>query len=284
MHEKFKEDENSSTRSYMHRAQESIESSTTFYSGETVESSTLSKIEEEGLRKMLRINNQEYEEKIQLGKSIYKILGQDNLKQESLDKIHKEALGLYMKQKQGIDQENIILRPWQGDLLRQIEHPTARKVIWVRGAKCGEGKSWFQEFVESRFGWERVVCAMDIKLKKSSICHVLGKRPLTTTDIFLFNVGKANTINEVNYEVLEKIKDGRILASKYDSKELKFKTPNIVVVFSNDKPDVKQLAMDRWKIFSIINEGLVEDLIPNGKMSTSDFATNGYHWKPFEPK
>ena len=84
--------------------------------------------------------------------------------------------------------------------------------------------------------------------------------------------------------MLGKIKDGRILASKYDSKELKFKTPNIVVVFSNDKPDVKQLALDRWKIFSIINEGLVEDLIPNGKMSTSDFATNGYHWKPFEAK
>ena len=100
---------------------------------------------------------------------------------------------------------------------------------------------------------------------------------LTTTDIFLFNVGKANTINEVNYEVLEKIKDGRILASKYDSKELKFKTPNIVVVFSNDKPDVKQLASDRWKIFSIINEGLVEDLIPKGKKSTSD--SNGYERK-----
>ena len=276
VHEKFKEEENSSTRS-VHRSRERIESTSTISSEESLESSTLSNIDEEGLRKMLRKKNQEYEEKIQLSKVIYKILGQDNLKQESLDKIHKEALGLYMKQKQGIDQENIILRPWQGDLLRQIEHPTARKVIWVRGAKCGEGKSWFQEFVESRFGWERVVCAMDIKLKKSSICHVLGKRPLTTTDIFLFNVGKANTINEVNYEVLEKIKDGRILASKYDSKELKFKTPNIVVVFSNDKPDVKQLASDRWKIFSIINGGLVEDLIPKGKKSTSD--SNGFERK-----
>ena len=76
VHEKFKEDENSSTRSNVHRSQESIESATTFYSGESVESSTLSKIEEEGLRKMLRMNNQEYEEKIQLGKAIYKILGQ----------------------------------------------------------------------------------------------------------------------------------------------------------------------------------------------------------------
>ena len=138
-----------------------------------------------------------------------------------------------MKQKQGIDHENIILRPWQEDLLRQIAHPTERKVIWVRGAQCGEGKTWFQEFVESRFGWERVVCGFDIKVKKSSICHALGKRPLTTTDIFLFNVGKAKTFDEVNYEVLEKIKDGRMIASKYDSRELKFKSPNVVVVFSN---------------------------------------------------
>ena len=274
VHENFKEDEHSSTRSNVYRSQESIESATTFCSGESVESSTLSKIDEEGLRKMLRKRNQEYEEKIQLGKAIYKILGQDDIKQESLDKIHKEALDLYIKQKQGIDHENIILRPWQEDLLRQIEHPTERKVIWVRGAKCGEGKSWFQEFIESRFGWERVVCAMDIKLKKSSICHVLGKRPLTTTDIFLFNVGKAKAFDEVNYEVLEKIKDGRILASKYDSRELKFKIPNVVVVFSNDKPDVKQLALDRWLIFSIINGDLVDNtkeyLRPKGKLRTMD--------------
>ena len=48
----------------------------------------------------------------------------------------------------------------------------------------------------------------------------IAKKTLTTTDIFLFNVGKATTFEEVNYEVLEKIKDGRILASKFDSKEL----------------------------------------------------------------
>ena len=272
VHEKYEKNEHS------HRSQESIQTTSTYCSEESVESSTLSKTDEEGLRKILRKENQEYEEKIELGRKIYKILGEDNLKQESINKVYKEALDLYMKQKQGIDHENIILRPWQEDLLRQIEHPTDRKVIWVRGAKCGEGKSWFQEFVESRFGWERVVCGMDIKVKKSSICHALGKRPLTTTDIFLFNVGKAQTFDEVNYEVLEKIKDGRILASKFDSKELKFKSPNVVVVFSNDKPDIKQLALDRWLIFSIINGELVdntkESVIPKGRTSTKD--RNGF--------
>ena len=95
VHEKYEKNEHSS----VHRSQESIQTTSTYCSEESVESSTLSKIDEEGLRKILRNKNQEYEEKIQLGQAIYKILGQDNLKQESLEKIHKEALGVYMKQK-----------------------------------------------------------------------------------------------------------------------------------------------------------------------------------------
>ena len=140
--------------------------------------------------------------------------------------------------------------------MTKIENPTIREVIWVRGAKGCEGKTWFQDYVESKYGWNRVVSGMVIKAKNSSICHALGKRPLTTTDIFLFNVGKANTMDEVNYEVLEKIKDGKLLASKYDSKELRIRTPNVVIVFSNDSPKLKQLATDRWCIFSISDNEL----------------------------
>ena len=79
-----------------------------------------------------------------------------------------------------------------------------------------------------------------------------------TTDTFLFDVGKANSDDEVNYELLEKIKNGRTVAAKFDSKELKFKTPNTVVVFSNEKPDIKQLSKDRWKIFYIKDDDLVD--------------------------
>ena len=79
-----------------------------------------------------------------------------------------------------------------------------------------------------------------------------------TTDIFLFDVGKANTDHGVNYELLEKIKNGRIVASKFDSKELKFNTPNTVVVFSNEKPYVSELSKDRWKIFRIRDDDLID--------------------------
>ena len=49
----------------------------------------------------------------------------------------------------------------------------------------------------------------------------------------------------MNYEVLEKIQNSRILVSKFDSTEFKLHTPNIVIVFFNDRPEVHQLAQDR---------------------------------------
>ena len=72
---------------------------------------------------------------------------------------------------------------------------------------------------------------MNIKVNTASLSHALQKRPLSTTDIFMFNIGKSrNKYEEVNYELLEQIKDGRVFASKYNSQELKFKTPNTAVV------------------------------------------------------
>ena len=71
--------------------------------------------------------------------------------------------------------------------------PTHREVIWVRGITGNEGKTWFQQFVKEKFGWDKAVTGMDIKVKNSSLAHALRKRSLLTTDTFLFNVGKADT-------------------------------------------------------------------------------------------
>ena len=81
------------------------------------------------------------------------------------------------------------------------------------------------------------------QIEKSSICNILSKRSLMTTDIFLFD---------------QKIKNGRTLAAKFYSKELKFHTPNVVIVFSNERPEIGQLSKDRWKIFQIRDEELLD--------------------------
>ena len=119
-----------------------------------------------------------------------------------------------------------------------------RKITWVVDKSCGEGKLWFQKYVKSLYGTRKVVSGINLRANTASICHVLSKQPLSTADIFLFNIGKAKKKTDaVNYEVLEDLKDGDAFAAKYNSQQLKIRTPNVVMVFSNEKPNTNQLAM-----------------------------------------
>ena len=217
-------------------------------------------IDEKALERTALKINKEYEEKVELGKALYKILNKGVVQEESFPPEWQRALDLYLKQGHQIDHETVVLKPWQMELMKHIDNPSDRKILWVQGEKCGEGKTWFQKYVQSLLGRRRVVAGgINIHSNSASIAHALSKRPLATTDIFLFNIGKArNREQEVNYSFIEDLKDGNVFASKYDSKELMIKVPNIVMVFSNSTPDVKELARDRWEIFSIENDELVK--------------------------
>ena len=216
-----------------------------------------SSIERGKIIKKLWKDNEEYKEKLERGKILYEEVNQQGIQEESLCQEYKVLLDIYRKQKKNIDIENVTLRLWQESLLKYMK-PSDREIIWVIGAKGNEGKSWFQEFLESKFGWHRAICGMDIKMKKGNICHALRKRSLMSTNVFLFDVGKSKTFEEINYGVLEKIKNGRIVADKYNTEELKFYTPNIVVVFSNGRPETRELSKDRWKIFHIRDNDLMD--------------------------
>ena len=76
-------------------------------------------------------------------------------------------------------------------------------------------------------------------------------------DIFIFNIPRSFATEAVPYTLLEEIKDGQAISSKYDSKILRFKTPNIVVVFSNGNPTERMMSRDRWQIFKIKDNNLI---------------------------
>ena len=229
--------------------------------------------------------NKEYEEEVKLGKALYKILNKGVVQEESFPPEWQRALDLYLKQGHQIDHETVVLKPWQMELMKHIDNPSDRKILWVQGEKCGEGKTWFQKYVQSLLGRRRVVAGgINIHSNSASIAHALSKRPLATTDVFLFNIGKAqNREREVNYSFIEDLKDGNVFAAKYDSKELMIKVPNIVMVFSNSTPDVKELARDRWNIFSIENDELVKRQIskswPPVVLTSNKNQSNGFKKK-----
>ena len=220
----------------------------------------------EALKKYLIEKTNEYKAKITLGKEVYLILGEGEVLEQALPEEMKDALDIYIKQAPEVNQSNVELKPWQKDLLEYMNHPTQRQIIWIVGKSCGEGKSWFQKHVKSVYGTRKVVSGINLRANTASICHVLSKQPLSTADIFLFNIGKAKTKTDaVNYEVLEDLKDGDAFAAKYHSQQLKIRTPNVVMVFSNERPNTDQLALDRWKLLYITDDNIEEiQVIKNG--------------------
>ena len=130
--------------------------------------------------------------------------------------------------------EDIESKPWQISINSLVV-----------GNSCGEGKTWLQNHIKYKYGNRRVVKGISLQMKSGHITHALTKHPLPTAEIFLFNIPKSvNTFMEVNYEMLESLKDGELFESKYDSQRIKVKTPNIVMVFRNDEPNTNKLAKE----------------------------------------
>ena len=201
-------------------------------------------------------NAKVYDEKIKLGENIFNVLMETNTKEDSLSRRHKEAFDLYQSKKLALNvDDDIKLFPWQNELLNVVQNKTYREIFWVKGAPCNEGKTWFQNYVQSYLGIERVV-QLDLKNSVGNIMQVLRKLPLSSVDTFLFNDARSGQSEMQCYEVLENIKDGKAIASKYASEIIRFRTPNVVIVFSNVDPDMTQLSKDRWRVFYINKGGL----------------------------
>lgn len=210
------------------------------------------------LEEELLKTNSKYLERIEIGEKIAIIISKGTVREESLTKSYKEALDLYRKQRPRFN--NILaitLRTWQVQALQLITSPTERKIIWLTGRHGNEGKSWFQCYIEAYYGFHRVA-RVDLRIGHANICQVLKKQSLASIDIFLFNDSRSVSGDKFNfYRILEDIKDGLATASKYNNDNIRFKTPNTLMVFSNIFPNTKKLSRDRWEIYDINDDELV---------------------------
>ena len=80
------------------------------------------------------------------------------------------------------------------------------------------------------------------------------------TDIFMFIIAKGIYNNDVNYNILEKIKDGKARSTKYKGKKMRFERPNVIIVFSNMYPDTRGFSQDRWLIFKINTKMMLQEV------------------------
>ena len=229
------------------------------------------KTKEQKIQQRLKYFSDLHLETIELGKSIAKCLNENpDFIEESLPQEDKHALSLYQRSRSTIDVNTITLKPWQSKVLTFIDLPSDREVFWIVGKKGNEGKSFLQNYIRFFFGDRRVVTT-DINGRKKDIAHYLTKLPLECKDIFLFN-NPASTSEVIAYDLLEAIKDGGILSHKYNTNRLTFKTPNTVMVFSNNYPNQSALKKDRWRIYEIIEDELYDK---TGKLTKLEHSFPG---------
>ena len=214
----------------------------------------------------ITLDEVQYRRQLELGKGISTLLQTDDyLSEQSLKPKYKEALKSYRQTDiQHVSAyENATLKPWQKKVMILVEQPSHREVIWVVGQKGGEGKTFLQNYIKYFYSDRRVITT-DIATDTKNLAHFLTKFPLECKDIFLFN-HPCSTTETIAYDMLEGIKDGYKVSAKYDTKCLFFKTPNTVIVFSNEYPKTEALKKDRWRIYEIKGEDLIDKTAPATK-------------------
>ena len=143
------------------------------------------------LRKEMKLTSEQYLEKLESGRMISNILQTDQtIIEASLDNVKKENLLLFQKSSSIVD-EDVKLRAWQFKLMDYLNSPSDRDIIWVRGLRGDEGKTFFQKYIYALYGSRRV-CKLELCRKSENIYYVLSRQSLTCKDIFLFNVSKSN--------------------------------------------------------------------------------------------
>lgn len=130
------------------------------------------------------------------------------------------------------------LYPWQRDIVTTcLEEPDDRSIYWYWEAEGNKGKSALCKYMAVKFN-ATILCNGSFR----DLAFILPDEPT----IVIFDFARTNE-GSVNYTLLEKLKDGILVSTKYEGKMKIFNPPH-VICFANWKPDTKAVSLDRWKI------------------------------------
>lgn len=167
--------------------------------------------------------------------------------------------------------------PWQIDLDHELKsQPDDRKIVWYYDAVGKSGKTKFVKYERVTYP-EDIAFATMFNGAANAACMIGNAMNRGWNgQAFLINLVRSAE-NEAIYKPIEMIKDGMMSATKYNSGELIFNEPH-VVIFANFYPDTFSMSLDRWEI-RIINkvEGIprVTEVLHGDAARAADLEING---------
>lgn len=133
------------------------------------------------------------------------------------------------------------LRKYQARIDQMVRtDPDPRKIHWYYDEYGNTGKTWFTRFLICFRGAIRFSNA-----KTADIAYAIRGSPR----IVIFDYSRSQE-EQINYAVLEDIKNGLIFSPKYESESKMFAIPH-VLVFANWRPNEAKMSQDRWDIVHI---------------------------------
>ena len=141
----------------------------------------------------------EYRRKLELGRQIKEIALKKDMPTVCLSKDKMEALELFENHGQVKEIEAVEWRPWQMDILKYVNEPTKRRIIWVVGEKGNEGKTFFNHKIEEQYGGLRVFQIGLIHSARDTL-RIMKKYVYIETDIFLFDIPRSMRLSHKHYE------------------------------------------------------------------------------------
>lgn len=139
------------------------------------------------------------------------------------------------------------LRYWQAQFIQEMgkDGKNDRTIYWVRDTEGNQGKTWLTKYLyrvnPEVTAWVHNGATKD--LMKSII------QKASNLELVLFDLSRTNE-ERVNYDFIERVKNGMIQSTKYEVETIMIDSPT-VVCFANFGPDVTKMSLDRWKILNL---------------------------------
>lgn len=141
-----------------------------------------------------------------------------------------------------IPMENVVLRPWQQDLMDILNGPVnPRHIHWIWEDVGNIGKSFMASYLARNHG------ALVISNGKTADIAYLMKKDYR---IVVWDLARCTDFDKINYGAMEDIKNCRIFSAKYQSVVKHFECPHIVV-FANAPPPHGKFSADRLQVNNI---------------------------------
>lgn len=142
-------------------------------------------------------------------------------------------------------------KPWQNRVLGRLQaRADDRTIIWVRDSQGGKGKSRLARHLVLEKG------AVILSGRLEDMAYLYKREP-----IVIFDVSRAAQEHSDHlYTMAEKLKDGMMVSTKYQS-EMKVFSPPHVIFFANIMPNEMKWSQDRVKLIDLDMEGPIDAFI-----------------------